>query len=132
MIHVSTDESGRFPRPGRHLSGGEASMKKSLFALAAGCLGLALSGAPFFTGAASAATIDYIFSGTANFTLNGVSFTDAPFTLTYVSDTSTITSGGGEFFNTGVGTFVSGATTATMTGDVNEVIVNPPSDFLGF
>jgi hypothetical protein len=107
-------------------------MRKSLFALAAGCLGLAVSTAPFFAGSASAATIDYIFSGTATFTLNGVDFTDAPFTLTYVSDTSTITSGGGEFFNTGVGTFVSGATTVTLTGDVNEVIANPPSDLLGF
>jgi hypothetical protein len=107
-------------------------MRKSLFALAAGCLVLAVSTAPFFDGSASAATIDYIFSGTATFTLNGVAFTDAPFTLTYVSDTSTITSGGGEFFSAGVGTFVSGSTTVTLTGDVNEVLVNPPSDLLGF
>ena len=47
-------------------------MRKSLFALAAGCLGLALSTAPFLAGSASAATIDYIFSGTATFTLGPV------------------------------------------------------------
>ena len=96
------------------------------------CAALAASAVPVLAGPASAATIDYIFSGTASWTLNGVTFTDDPFTLTYVADTSTITSSGGEFFNSGVGTFVSGATTATLTGNVNEVIVDPPSDLLGF
>ena len=81
------------------------------------CAALAASAVALLSGAASAATIDYIFTGTANFTLNGVVFSDAPFTLTYVGDTTAVTGGGGEAFNSGVGTFVSGATTVTLTGD---------------
>ena len=96
------------------------------------CAALAASAVALLSGAASAATIDYIFTGTANFTLNGVVFSDAPFTLTYVGDTTAVTGGGGEAFNSGVGTFVSGATTVTLTGDVNEVIVNPGAGLLGF
>ncbi len=96
------------------------------------CAALAASAVALLSGAASAATIDYIFTGAANFTLNGVVFSDAPFTLTYVGDTTGVTGGGGEAFNSGVGTFVSGATTVTLTGDVNEVIVNPGAGLLGF
>ena len=96
------------------------------------CAALAASAVPLFAGPASAATIDYIFSGTASFTLNGVTFTDDPFTLTYVSNTSTISSGGGEFTNVGVGTFVSGSTSVTLTGDINEVILLPSSDTMSF
>ena len=96
------------------------------------CAALAASAVALLSGAASAATIDYIFTGAANFTLNGVVFSDAPFTLTYVGDTTAVTGGGGEAFNSGVGTFVSGATTVTLTGDVNEVIVNPGAGLLGF
>jgi hypothetical protein len=85
-------------------------------------------------GAASAEPIDYIFTGVGSWDLGGVaSGPDATFTLTYVADTSTITSGGGEFFNSGVGTFVWGSTTVTLTGDTNEVIDDQTSSgFIGF
>jgi hypothetical protein len=87
------------------------------------CAALVALAIPFAASGASAATIDYIFSGTATFTLNGVAFSDAPFTLTYVSDTSTISNGGGEYANAGVGTFVSGSTSVTMTGDTFDGVV---------
>jgi hypothetical protein len=96
------------------------------------CATLTAFAVPFLAGPASAATIEYIFSGTASWTLGGVDFADAPFTLTYVADTTNITSGGGEFTNTGVGTFVSGATTVHMTGDVDDVIIFGASDTMGF
>jgi hypothetical protein len=69
------------------------------------------------TDAAGARTIDYIFAGIDSWTLDGTPMSGA-FTLTVVSDISTVT--GTIFdqgiFNTGVGTFVLGATTATLTG----------------
>jgi hypothetical protein len=96
------------------------------------CAALAACAVPLHAGGASAATIDYIFSGTASWTLDGMAFTDAPFTLTYVSDTKNIMSSGGEFTNAGVGTFVSGGTTATLTGDVNQVTIFSSSDTMSF
>ena len=73
------------------------------FAALAAC-GVLLSGA-----AAQAAAIDYIFTGTGTGSLDGSAFDDAAFTVTMVSDTSTVTSGGGEFRNdVGTMTFVSG------------------------
>jgi hypothetical protein len=96
------------------------------------CAALAACAVPLHAGGASAAAIDYIFSGTASWTLGGMTFTDAPFTLTYMSDTKNITSGGGEFTNPGVGTFVSGGTTATLTGDVNQVTILSSSDTMSF
>ena len=96
------------------------------------CAALAASSVPLLSCAAAAATIDYIFTGAGSWTLNGVKGSGA-FTITYVADTSTITSSGGEFMNSGVGTFVSGPTTAILTGDVNEVIdITATPGFIGF
>jgi hypothetical protein len=101
------------------------------------CAALAACAVPLHAGGASAAAIDYIFTGTGSWTLDGVaSEPDSTFTLTYVSDTSTITSSGGtppQFTNVGVGTFVSGSTAVTMTGGTNEVSDNNAAPgFLAF
>ena len=100
------------------------------------CAALAASAVALLSGAASAATIDYIFTGTANFTLNGVVFRcDAPVYLDggwgYHTEKSPAVRGGKQLIP-GVGAFVSGATTVTLTGDTDEVIVNPGAGLLGF
>jgi hypothetical protein len=77
------------------------------------CAALAASSVPLLSCAATAATIDYISAGAGSWTLDGVKGSGA-FTITYVADTSTITSSGSEFMNSGVGTFVSGPTTAIL------------------
>lgn len=78
-----------------------------------------------FGGPVNAATIDYIFTGTASITLNGVSsFTT--YKIDLVGDTGAVTSGGGEFFNAATSaTFAVGASTGTLLGVLNEVISNP-------
>jgi hypothetical protein len=94
---------------------------------------LALAGAALaatLAGAAHAATIDYIFTGTGAGSLNGTAFSGA-FDVTMVSDTTTVTTGGGEFRNTGTTTFVAGALTATINSAV--VIENTAAPgFMGF
>lgn len=96
------------------------------FAALAAC-GVLLSGA-----AAQAAAIDYIFTGTGTGSLDGSAFDDAAFTVTMVSDTSTVTSGGGEFRNdVGTMTFVSGGLSDTILFPA--VIENTASPgFMGF
>ncbi len=93
-------------------------------------LKLALAGAAFAAvaaGAAQAATIDYIFTGTGTGSLNGTAF-NGDFTVTVVSDTTTAADiGGGELQNIGTATFVTGSTTATLTGDVNSIVENTGS-----
>jgi hypothetical protein len=85
-----------------------------------------------FGHAVEAAPIDYIFSGMGAGTLNGTAF-DGSFTVTEVADTSTISSGGGEFFNAGTTTFVAGSLTATLTGTQDLVIDNTTAPgFIGF
>ena len=80
--------------------------------------------------AAKAAVITYIFTGTGSGSLDGTPF-DGSFTVTMVSDTSTVTSGGGELRNTGTTTFVSGALTDTISDAV--LIENTASPgFMGF
>lgn len=94
------------------------------------CAALAAFSVPFVAGGASAATITYIFTGTGSGSLDGTSF-DGDFTVTMVSDTSTVTGGGGELRNTGVTTFVSGALSDTISSAV--VIENIASPgFMGF
>jgi len=63
------------------------------------CAALAAFSVPFVATGASAATITYIFTGTGSGSLDGDSFGDEAFTITMVSDTSDVTSGGGEFRN---------------------------------
>ena len=97
-------------------------------------MGLLAGGAALlFAGAAEAATIDYIFTGTGTGTLNGTPFSGA-FTVTEVGDTTAITSGGGEFFNiASTATFVAGVLSTTLTGTLNEVIDNTAAPgFIGF
>ena len=89
--------------------------RKQLFASLSVCLAL------IFGGPVKAATIDYIFTGTAAITLNGVSsFTT--YKIDLVGDTANVTSGGGEFFNVASSaTFAVGASTGTLLGTFNEV-----------
>jgi hypothetical protein len=95
------------------------------------CAALAACAVPFHAGGASAAAIDYIFTGAGSWTLNGVA-ESGDFTLTYVSDTSGI-NGTGQFFNSGVATFVGGGSTVTFMGTTDEVTVNQaPPGFMGF
>ena len=96
------------------------------FAILAAC-GVLLSAT-----AAEAAVIDYVFTGTGSGSLDGSAFSDATFTVTMVSDTSTVTSGGGEFRNdVGTMTFVSGSLSDTITAPlVVENTVSP--GFMGF
>lgn len=90
-------------------------MRKSLFALAVGCVALGLSAVPFMGGGASAATIEYTFTGNGFWTLNGVG-ERGDFTVTIMADTTGVTDiGGGEFKNSGTGTFTSGSTSVTFS-----------------
>jgi hypothetical protein len=75
---------------------------------------------------AHAVVIDYDFTGVADGTLGGLTFTNAAFTITEVSDTSTEGNfGGGEISNTSTSaTFTVGGSSGTLTGTLNEVIEN--------
>jgi hypothetical protein len=84
---------------------------------------------------AKAVPIDYTFTGTADVVLNGVSISGAAYTVSLFSDTGTVTSGGGEFFNTATSaTFAVNASSGTLGGSLNEVISNPSfaGGFVGF
>jgi hypothetical protein len=100
--------------------------------LGVGFAALAACGVLFSLTAAKAAAIDYIFTGTGTGSLDGSAFDDAAFTVTMVSDTSTVTSGGGEFRNAvGAMTFVSGSLSDTILSPV--VVENTASPgFMGF
>jgi hypothetical protein len=78
---------------------------------------------------AHAVVIDYVFTGVADGTLNNVAFTNAAFTITEVSNTSTEGDfGGGEISNTSTSaTFTVGASSGTLTGTLNEVVDNQNS-----
>jgi hypothetical protein len=95
------------------------------------CAALAAFGILVSASASEAAVIDYIFTGTGSGSLDGTDF-DGGFTVTMVADTSTVTSGGGEFRNAvGTMTFVSGALSDTILSPV--VIENTASPgFMGF
>jgi hypothetical protein len=89
------------------------------------CMALAAFAIPLHGGGASAATIDYVFKGTATGSLAGDGFTDESFTVTLVGDTDNVTSSGGEFFNQAISaSFTVGSTPGALTGLVNEVILN--------
>jgi hypothetical protein len=94
---------------------------------------LALAGtalAVMLAGNAEAGQIDYIFIGTGDGSLDGIAF-DGAFSVTMVSDTATISSGGGKLRNTGTTTFVAGLLTATFTAPV--LIENTAAPgFMGF
>jgi hypothetical protein len=96
------------------------------------CAALAALSVPFVATGASAATITYIFTGAGSGSLDGTDF-DGDFTITMVSDTSDVTSGGGEFRND-VGTMtvdISGGGSDTISSPV--VIINTaPPGFAGF
>jgi hypothetical protein len=81
--------------------------------------------------AAKAALITYIFTGVGSGTLDGTGF-DGDFTVTMVSDTSTVTSGGGELRNTGTTTFVAGALSDTITDPVLIENTSVSPGFMGF
>jgi hypothetical protein len=93
---------------------------------------LAACGVLLSVTSAEAAVIDYIFTGTGTGSLDGSTFDDATFTVTMVSDTSGVTSGGGEFRNAvGTMTFVSGDLSDTILSPV--VVENTASPgFMGF
>jgi PEP-CTERM motif len=72
---------------------------------------------------ARAAPITYIFTGTGTGALDGTSFTS--FTVDLIGDTSNITSGGGENFNTSsLATVTAGGVSDTLTGGGNDVVLN--------
>jgi hypothetical protein len=89
------------------------------------CAALAACAVPVHTGGARAATITYTFTGTATGSLAGDGFADESFTITLVGDTDNVTSSGGEFFNQATSaSFTVGSTSGTLTGLVNEAILN--------
>jgi hypothetical protein len=96
------------------------------------CAALAALSVPFVATSANAAVITYTFMGTGSGTLDGTDF-DGDFTITMVSDTSDVTSGGGEFRND-VGTMVvdvSGVGSDTIAAPL--VLVNSAAPgFAGF
>ena len=63
------------------------------------CAALAACPVPLHAGGASAAPIEYIFTGTGTGTLDDIAF-DGAFTVFMLADTSTVTSGGGANFET--------------------------------
>jgi hypothetical protein len=95
------------------------------------CAALAACAVPLHAGGASAAAIDYIFTGTGSGTFDGTAF-DGDFTITMVADTSTVTSGGGEFRNdVGTMTIVIGALSDTISAPL--VLTNTADPgFAGF
>ena len=82
-------------------------------------------------GIAQASSIEYIFTGDGTGTLNGVSF-DGDFTVTLTGDTSAITSGGGEYFNSVTGTFADAATMANFTGTMDVIDNTAAPGYIGF
>jgi hypothetical protein len=87
-----------------------------------------------FASHANATTIDYIFSGNGSGTLGSSSFTDADFTVTYVSDTSTVTSDGSNYFtNSSAGSFATASLSANLSSGTQVVLVTS-ADFpnIGF
>ena len=80
---------------------------------------------------AHAVVIDFDFAGVADGTLNGVAFTNAAFTVTEVSNTATEAAfGPTEISNPSTSaTFTVGSSSGTLTGTLNEVILNPSSVF---
>jgi len=100
---------------------------KSAIAISAFCSFL-LTAAPIH-----AAVIDYTFSGTFDGSLNSAPLTDQAFTVSLIGDTANITSSGGEYFNTATdATFTIGASTGTLTGTYNNVILNPTTQSIIF
>lgn len=98
---------------------------------AVGFAALVASAIPVLSGGADAETITYTFTGVGTFSLDGTDYTNADFTVTMVSDTTTVTSGGGEVRNTGTTTFTTGSTSDTITDAV--VIENTAAPgFMGF
>ena len=94
------------------------------------CAALAACAVPLHAGGASAAPIEYIFTGTGTGTLDDIAF-DGAFTVFMLADTSTVTSGGGELRNTGTMGFISGLLGDTITDAV--LIENTASPgFMGF
>jgi PEP-CTERM motif len=105
-------------------------MRKHLLAFAAGVGALGAAGMLVSATSANAAVITYTFAGSGSGSLDGTAF-DGAFTVTMVSDTSTVTGGGGELRNTGLTTFVSGALSDTIPSPV--LIENTASPgFMGF
>jgi len=93
---------------------------------AVGALGVAL----VVGGPANSTTIDYVFSGTFTGSLGNSTFTDQSFAVTLSGDTGAVTSGGGELSNIATSaTFTIGASTGSLTGNYNDVVLNPA--FLG-
>jgi PEP-CTERM motif len=101
-------------------------MRKSVVSFAA----LAAFGVLVSATAAKAALITYIFTGVGTGFLDSVGFA-GDFTVKMVSDTSTVTSGGGELRNTGTTTVAVGATIDTILSPV--LIENTAAPgFMGF
>lgn len=95
----------------------------------------ALSAAVMLGAIARAAPIDYIFTGTGSGTLNGVSFSGG-FSVNEIGDTTTVDTSDPTFFrnNASSAVFASGALTAALTGNFNQVILNKDPAFprIGF
>lgn len=82
---------------------------------------------------ANAVPIEYIFNGTFDGTLGTTTFTNQAFTASFVGSTTSVTSGGGEFFNASISNqFTIGATTGSFTGVDNQLVLNPSSDVVIF
>ena len=82
---------------------------------------------------AHAGEITYTFTGVGNGTVDTTAWS-GDFTFTFTGDTTNITSGGGEYFQEGIGgTFSEGSFNGTLLAD-NAVVVNNDPNFprLGF
>jgi hypothetical protein len=76
----------------------------------------------FFSGFANADVVTYTESATIDGSLGSSTFTGAALTLTFVSDTTDVTSlGGGLFTNTSGSLTIAGVGTATITDEVQAV-----------
>jgi hypothetical protein len=95
------------------------------------CAALPALSVPFVASGANAAPIAYSFAGTGSGTLDGTAF-DGFFHIDMVSDTSNVTSGGGEFRNdVGSMTFFSSGAADTISAPL--VLVNTAAPgFAGF
>jgi len=103
-------------------------MRSHALKVVACAVGIALTMA--VSGSARAASIEYIFTGTADGSLGGTSFSGASLRLIFSLTRPTVTSGGGEFFNTASSAaFTVGASTGSLLGVSNSVASNPA--FLG-
>jgi hypothetical protein len=95
-------------------------------------LTLALGLLIIFNGAAKAATIDYIFSGTGSGSLGATSF-DGNYSITFVGDTATAFSyAPGSFANLVVGTFSTSSLSAVLDGPIYISSVAAPNNAIGF